>query len=260
MECEEARALIDPYLDGELAFERCLELERHIESCQACSEALAARRALASALRDRLAYHAAPVMLHGRVRAAIAAAEPRRRARALPAPWLRLAASFLVVAGLSAALTYSLAPREANLVPDEVFASHVRGMLSGTGGIDVVSSDEHTVKPWFAGKLDFSPPVVELASDGFALAGGRVDYVAGRTAAALVYHHKKHVITLFIWPAAGSARAIAASTQRGDNLAHWSDGRMSYWAVSDLNAAELADFARHFAAAATDRESGGKQP
>ena len=194
------------------------------------------------------------------VRAAIAAAEPRRRARALPAPWLRLAASFLVVAGLSAALTYSLAPREANLVPDEVFASHVRGMLSGTGGIDVVSSDEHTVKPWFAGKLDFSPPVVELASDGFALAGGRVDYVAGRTAAALVYHHKKHVITLFIWPAAGSARAIAASTQRGDNLAHWSDGRMSYWAVSDLNAAELADFARHFAAAATDRESGGKQP
>ncbi|HKO06434.1 MAG TPA: anti-sigma factor, partial [Alphaproteobacteria bacterium] len=159
----------------------------------------------------------------------------------------------------SAALTYSLIPRDADLVPDEVFASHVRGMLSGTSGIDVVSSDEHTVKPWFAGKLDFSPPVVELASDGFALAGGRVDYVAGRTVAALVYQHKKHVITLFIWPAAGSARAVETSVRRGDNLAHWSDGRMSYWAVTDLNAGELKDFAERFAAAAAGA-SGGKQP
>jgi anti-sigma factor RsiW len=194
------------------------------------------------------------------VRAAIAAAEPSRRARALPAPWLRLAASFLLVAGLSAALTYSLTPREADLVPDEVFASHVRGMLSATSGIDVVSSDEHTVKPWFAGKLDFSPPVVDLANEDFPLAGGRVDYLAGRTVAALVYRHKKHVVTLFVWPERGPARALAAGVRRGDNLVHWSDGRMAYWAVSDLNAEELADFAKHFAAAAAEGAVGGKQP
>ncbi|HUI18862.1 MAG TPA: anti-sigma factor [Alphaproteobacteria bacterium] len=260
MECGEARALIDPYLDGEFALERTLELERHLEGCADCAALLASRRALSAALRGKLAYHAAPLSLHGRVRAAIAAAEPSRRARALPAPWLRMAASFFLVAGLSAALTYSLVPRETDLVPDEVFASHVRGMLSGTSGIDVVSSDEHTVKPWFAGKLDFSPPVVDLASDGFPLAGGRVDYLAGRTVAALVYRHKKHVITLFVWPQAGPARAIAASARRGDNLDHWSDGRMAYWAISDLNAEELADFARHYAAAAAAGETESKRP
>jgi len=260
MECAEARALIDPYVDGELALESALELERHLDGCADCAALLASRRALSAALRGKLPYHAAPLSLERRVRGAVAAAAPGRRRRALEAPWLRMAASFLLVAGLSAALTYALLPREAGLVPDEVFASHVRGMLSGHEGIDVVSSDEHTVKPWFAGKLDFSPPVVDLAADGFALAGGRVDFVAGRTVAALVYRHKKHVITLFIWPEPGAARAIEASVRRGDNLAHWSDGRMTYWAVSDLNADELEDFARHFAAAATDGESAGKRP
>ena len=259
MKCEEARALIDPYLDGELAFERCLELERHIEGCEACREALAAGRALGSALRDRLAYQSAPLSLQRSVRAAIARAAGSEAVRRAPPPWLRLAASFLLVASLSSALTWYLTPKDAGMIPEEVFASHVRGMLSGGGGIDVASSDEHTVKPWFAGKLDFSPPVLELASDGFALAGGRVDYVAGRTVAALVYRHKKHVITLFVWPAAGSARAIETSVRRGDNLAHWSDGRMSYWAVSDLNAEELRDFAERFAAAAAGASS-GKQP
>jgi len=250
MECGEARPLIDAYRDGELPLERAAELERHLAGCAQCAELQTSRAALGAALRGKLPYHAAPPALERRVRRALAAASGGERRRAASAPWLRLAASFILVAGLSAALGYYAAPREASLVPEEVFSAHVRGMLSGHEGIDVVSSDEHTVKPWFAGKLDFSPPVVDLASDGFALAGGRVDYVDGRTVAALVYRHRKHVITLFLWPTREPARAIAASTRRGDNLVHWADGGMDYWAVSDLNAEELADFARRFAAAA----------
>lgn len=257
MECGEALGLIDPYLDGELPLETALALERHLEGCAECTAALQGRQALSAALRGKLAYHAAPPDLERAVRAAVGAGAGRRVPRAPPS-WLRLAASFVLVAGLSAALTYYAVPRETALVPDEVFASHVRGMLSGQGGIDVVSSDEHTVKPWFAGKLDFSPPVVDLAGDGFPLAGGRVDYLAGRTVAALVYHHKKHVITLFIWPERGPQQGIETSVRRGDNLADWADGGMRYWAVSDLNAEELKDFARHFTAAAG--AAGTKQP
>ncbi|MFI4985967.1 MAG: anti-sigma factor family protein [Alphaproteobacteria bacterium] len=250
MECGEATALLDPYLDGELALERAVELERHLEGCITCTEELAARKALKAALRDKLAYHKAPQSLARALREELARGErsaPRHRTSA--PPWLRLAASFLLVAALSSALTWYLMPEDAGLIPDEVFASHVRAMLSPRGVIDVASADEHTVKPWFADKLDFSPPVVDLAADDFPLTGGRVDYIGGHATAALVYLHRKHIVTLFIWPSVEAARAVVASVRQGDNLAHWSDGRMAYWAVSDLNVEELKDFARHFQAA-----------
>lgn len=245
MDCREARALLDPYADGELSLERSVELEGHLTTCPTCPGEFAAIRSLGAALRERLPYHAAPLGLQRAVRAGLARAGGAS-ARTAPTQWLRLAASFLFVAAVSSGLTYYATPRAGDGLPEQVFAGHVRGLLSGDRLIDVASSDEHTVKPWFDTRLDFSPPVRDLTTEGFPLVGGRVDYVGGRNVAALVYRHNKHVITLFVWPAAARTVRIETSVRQGDNLAHWSDGSMSYWAVSDLNAAELMAFCRKF--------------
>ena len=251
MECTEARALIEPYLGGDLDIERGVQLERHLEGCAACSGALAGARAFKTALREKSPYHRAPLSLRRAVREGLSRADRAASGiRSSPPPWLRLAASLVLVAGLSSGITYYALPRVADPIPDAVFASHVRGVLSGQRLVDVQSSDEHTVRPWFGTKLDFSPPVADLASEGFPLIGGRMDYVAGRTVAALVYRRQNHVITLFVWPTREGPRAIAASARQGDTLVHWSDGAMVYWAVSDLNGRELVDFAGRFRAAA----------
>ena len=254
MTCDEARTLLDAYMDGELGIERSLEFERHLESCPSCAAALASRRALGSALRDRLEYHTAPLALHRAVRNELArtvaaSSEGASVVRRVPPAWMRMAASFILVAGLSSALTYYGTPRDGDLIPNEIFASHVRGVQSGDRLVDVVSSDRHTVKPWLDAKLDFAAPVKDLASEGYPLVGGRVDYIDGHTVAALVYHSRKHVITLFIWPSDGQVKPLATSARRGDSLAQWSDGTMTYWAISDVAAPDLVDFAKRFQAA-----------
>jgi anti-sigma factor RsiW len=248
MDCAEAAALLDAYADGELPLERGLAFEGHLESCRLCSEELAARRALGAALRET-PYQRAPDSLRRAVLARLPEEAPVRPRPSAP-QWLRLAASFLLVAGLSSTLTYYLTPRSAGpSVAEEVFASHIRGVQSDNRLIDVPSSDEHTVKPWFTDKLDFSPPVKDLSAEGFPLVGGRLDYVDNRTVAALVYRYRKHLITLFIWPSTARDETIRASARNGDNLNHWSDGAMTYWAVSDVAAPELLEFSRRFQAA-----------
>jgi anti-sigma factor RsiW len=253
MTCTEALTLLDAYMDGELGVERSLEFERHVETCPSCAPALASRRSLGSALRDKLEYHTAPLALHRAVRNALARAEASGPSatsiRRAPPAWTRMAASFVLVAGLSSALTYYGAQKGGDAVPDEVFASYVRGVQSGDRLVDVVSTDRHTVKPWLDAKLDFAAPVKDLSSDGFPLLGGRVDYIDDHTVAALVYHSGKHVITLFVWPGDGRPNPITMSARRGDNLARWSDGTMIYWAISDVAAPELMAFSKRFQAA-----------
>ncbi len=251
MECAEARASIEPYLGGDLEIERSVQLERHLESCPTCPGELAGARAVKAALRENLPYHRAPSALRRAVGESLARAD-RAGLRARPSlpQWARMAASLVLVAGLSSGITYYATPRAVDALPDAVFASHVRGLLSGQRLVDVSSSDEHTVRPWFGARLDFSPPVRDLSSEGFPLMGGRMDYIAGRTVAALVYQRQNHVITLFVWPTNERPRAIAASVRQGETLVHWSDGAMIYWAVSDLNTRELVDFAGRFRAAA----------
>jgi anti-sigma factor RsiW len=253
MTCSEAGTLLDAYMDGELGIERSLELERHLESCPACAAELESRRVLGASLRDKLDYHSAPLALHRALRKELARAEAAPAGDAVSRrqtpTWMRMAASLILVAGLSSGLTYYGARDRGDVVPDEVFASYVRGVQSGDRLVDVVSTDRHTVKPWLDARLDFAVPVKDLSRDGFPLIGGRVDYIDGHSVAALAYRSGQHILTLFIWPSGGRASAIATSVRRGDSLVRWSDGAMTYWAISDLEAPELIDFAMRFQAA-----------
>jgi anti-sigma factor RsiW len=195
-----------------------------------------------SELRRELIRYKAPAALHRRLRAALQAQSgPLRK------PWQRLGWAMLTPAlgmALAAVLTVNVAilaalPSKEERLADEVLASHVRALV-GSHGIDVASSDRHTVKPWYAGKLDFSPPVADFAADGFKLVGGRLDYVDGRTVAALVYKYNGHMVDVFVWPAPDAAGARPSRlTRRGYNLVHANRAGMSYWIASDLGAPQL---------------------
>ena len=158
--------------------------------------------ALSGAIRAHAPCHTAPTATAARVRAAPNSGRGNPTTRFKPSPrWLSLAASVAFAAFLGAGVTYWVAqPSRDELLAREAVAGHVRSLMVAGRSTDVSSSDQHTVKPWFNGKLDFSPPVLDLTGEGFALVGGRLDYLANRPVAALVYRHRQHVINLFIWP------------------------------------------------------------
>jgi anti-sigma factor (TIGR02949 family) len=241
MTCDDAAGVLDPYVDGELAPDEAASFLQHVETCAACRDRLERRRALRRAVR-RVPYHAAPERLRSAVAAAVAAAPPRRSIR----PLLAWAAMLLlgVSLGATGAVLLRRTPRSgaSEVVTEAVVDAHVRALM-GDHLLDVPSSDLHTVKPWFVGKIDFAPPVTDLSADGFALAGGRLDYVAGRPAAALVYRRRLHTIDLFVWPDDAGGPETSAAV-RGFNVRQWSRGGMAFRAVSDLGAEDLAAFVR----------------
>lgn len=245
------RHLIDAYLDGELGLERNLEVEAHLAACPLCRADHEARRAVSAAVKAHAPYYAAPAGLRRSVMdgvGAAPAAAPRPARR--PKAWLRplaLAASLLVAVGLGAGVaTWRLQPGDGDLVAQEVESSYVRSLLVKDRLIDIASSDEHTVKPWLNRQLDFSPPVHDFTEQGFTLLGGRLDYIAGRNVAVLVYRHRQHIINLMIWPARDGdvAAPEKAATRQGHNILYWHQDGMSYWAISDLNTADIAAFAK----------------
>jgi anti-sigma factor RsiW len=245
MRCEEAQPLIDSYLDGELDLVHNLDLERHLEACPACAPVRQRAIALRSAIRQRVPYFRAPLRLEQRVREI--AQEPARatpRASILSWRWAgAVAAMVLIVLGAVGLGRNWLGSSHDDLVAQEIVAGHVRSLMANHLA-DVASTDQHTVKPWFDGKLDFAPPVVDLAQSGFPLVGGRLDYMDGRPVAALVYQRRLHYINLFVWPSAGGQNAaLVPRTREGYNLLHWSQGGMTYWAVSDVARDDLQSFA-----------------
>jgi anti-sigma factor RsiW len=250
--CKLTQRFVPGYLDGELDLSRTIEMETHLHICGDCMRELERLRALRASLqRGSLAY-AAPEGLRERIQSSLRASTPTEapeRARAWrPFAVLRWAGAFAVLA-LCALTAWQLVPMVRGTASDkrlaaEVFASHVRS-LEASHLMDVASTDQHTVKPWFDGKLDFSPPVEDLASDGFPLVGGRLDYLEGREVAALVYQRRKHFINVFVWPdAAGSNSTQTVESRQGYNLMRWSRGGFQFWAVSDVSATDLAEFVR----------------
>lgn len=245
MTCGELRTVLHGYMDGELDLVRHVEIEEHLRTCDACSQIYEGQLALRSALQSDELYFRAPAGLERKVR--MATQQPGRK------PWLpRLQAPAWIGAALAAAAVVALAffvppivsrPSQTDRIAQDVVSAHVRSLMPGHL-TDVPSSENHTVRPWFAGKLDFSPPVVDLGAEGFPLVGGRLDYAAGRPVAALVYRKGKHLINFFVWPSA-SARdfAEAAATRQGYNLLFWTRGQTNFWAISDVNATELRRFA-----------------
>lgn len=236
MSCELVERDLDAYLDRELDAESSAAVREHVRTCAACRRQLAQREALTRLVRGA-PYYSAPDRLRVRVLAQSTRSNSVRRA-------LTWAAAAVLVLSVGAGMTlWRPASSRGNVIADEVVSDHVRSLMANHL-FDVQSTDLHTVKPWFLGKLDFSPPVVDLASIGFPLVGGRLDYVGGRPVAALVYQRQKHTINVFVSPEGDdpSTRDLVM-TVRGFNLRHWIHNGMSFWAVSDLNGAELGEFA-----------------
>jgi len=238
-------AQLDAYVDGELATVDARDLEAHLAQCPECARFRQERLELRAAIKARVPAFEAPAALRERVRVAVGAAAGARAPRrfAVRGVWrpLALAASLAVVAAGSWRLALQRAAGET--LADDVLASHIRSLLPGHL-TDVLSADQHTVKPWFNGRLDFSPPVYDFAARGYPLLGGRLDYVDGRSVAALVYGRRHHLINVFLWPAGrGPTAAPASETRQGYHLLHWATADYTYWVVSDLGLPELGDFA-----------------
>jgi anti-sigma factor RsiW len=232
--------LLHAYVDGELDVAHTLEVEQHLQGCPGCARVCDDIRSLRGALQAGLSRFAPPADLRPRIRAALRKGERR----AIPVRWLALAASLLVLA-VGAAGLLMRGPGGHDRLVQEVIDSHVRAQMA-SHLLDVESSDRHRVKPWFQGKLDFSPTVRDLGDEGYELLGGRLDYVGGRPVAALVYRRRRHIINLLTWPATAADRETEPrlESRQGYQVAHWQRQGMHGWAVSDLNAGELTEFAR----------------
>ena len=237
MTCEDVERDLDAYVDRELDSDAAAAVREHLGGCAVCGRRVAERQALSRLVRSA-PYYSAPDRLHARVSAQTTRSRSMRRLLT----WAAAAVVVLAVGG-GIALLRSPATGDDPIV-DEVVDGHVRSLMA-EHLFDVRSTDQHTVKPWFLGKLDFSPPVVDLASTGFPLVGGRLDYLDGRPVAALVYQRQKHTINVFVSPGRDTEfRDPGVRSVRGFHVHHWIRDGMSFWAVSDLNDTELTQFAR----------------
>jgi len=251
MECENI-LLVQAEFDGELDAAEALRAAQHRQGCAECRDAYAQLSATHALLSESAPRYRAPESLSRAIRAGLSVT----RSASTPSPrparsWWRDGMSFGLGAALAASIALLvIAPAQQSLL-DQLVASHVRALQPGHLE-DVVSTDQHTVKPWFDGRIDFAPPVKDLAAKQFPLLGGRLDYVNDRAVAALIYGSDKHLIDLYVWPISkeggSSGPAPRTATRNGYNTVHWSDNGMEFWAVSDLEASKLSEFVRDWRA------------
>lgn len=244
MSCQQTRELIHGYLDGELDLMKSIEIEKHLADCHTCTQTYKGMRSLQSIVAGSALRFEPPSNLERRLRSALRReSKPETKSLLFRWRWALSAALLLAVVITSWAIAAIVSRQSTDdVVAQEIVSSHVRSLMADHL-TDVPSSDRHTVKPWFNGKLDFSPAVKDLSQQGFSLHGGRLDYIGNRPVAALVYQRREHSINLFVWPSTqAQAMSEKASERQGYNLIRWSNGGMTYWAVSDLNLAELQQF------------------
>ncbi len=256
MNCAECEVLLHALIDGELDAGHARNVEAHVATCSGCAERLNAFRAMQAAMAAADLKEAAPAQLRRRIEAALPSPPAQVIApRKFFQPSRRLFfGGFAVGTALSAAVAASLVVAvfradQERTIADEVVSAHIRSLQPGHL-MDVETSDQHTVKPWFDGKVDVAPPVIDLTAEGFTLIGGRLDYIDGEPVAAVVYKRRKHVINLFVAQRLGAEHAnVTDRTVQGYNVRHWSAGGLDFWAVSDLVPAELNEFIQKISAA-----------
>jgi anti-sigma factor RsiW len=242
MTCDEVKALLNARVDDEIDPIQRSALDSHVRTCSSCATDLRELESVRDAIRGEMRYYKAPAGLRDQLRFALRGAEyldsgSRRKDWRL---WGAVAAGIALLA-LAAAPFLANARNQRQLVAEEILAAHERALMGRI--VDVVSSDRHTVKPWFNGKLPFSPPVIDLASEGFPLEGGRLDYAGKYPVAALVYGRRLHRIDVFVWPSGDQKAPPAHFERNGYTEISWTKDNFLFTAVSDLNAAELTAFA-----------------
>jgi anti-sigma factor RsiW len=248
MICDDAGLLLHAYLDDELDAANSAAMARHLDNCAACKARYDTYTTMHKALAQPTLYHRAPDALRQRWSAAsrtgaLTHMPPRRKAPIA----LAMAAGFAGALLLSSPAWFQLLRPQGGPDPivAQVISGHVRS-LQEQHLMDVVSTDQHTVKPWFEGKLDFSPRVKDLASEGFPLVGGRLDAIGGHSVAALVYKRRLHVINLYQWPMEGAASTQAVTQEHGYTVIRWNADGMRYIAISDVNEGDLKQFVLAF--------------
>jgi anti-sigma factor RsiW len=245
LDCRDTQNLLDGYGDGELDLVRTLAIERHLQDCPVCTQIQQNNQTLQSALKETSLYFKAPTNLHKRLRGASREAiqeVPRYRVSSWRGASVA-AASACVALLMWVLISLPSRPAAEDLLAQEVVSGHIRSLMANHL-TDVPSSDHHTVKPWFDGKLDFAPPVTDLTKQGFPLVGGRLDYIGSKSVAAVVYQRRQHFLNLFIWPSNDSAESgNKMMTRQGYNVIRWNQSGMTFWLVSDLNLSELQQFA-----------------
>jgi anti-sigma factor RsiW len=257
MDCDEAEILLHALIDGELDAGHAREVEAHIADCTRCTAELAAYRQMSQAIAGADLRYTAPPSLRRRIEASLPQPQvktlaPSRRS-VLKGFAMGSAVSALAATGLVAIVLRS---DDEHRIMSEVVSAHLRSLQAGHL-TDVISTDQHTVKPWFNGKLDVLPPVIDLTAQGFTLIGGRLDYLDARAIGAVVYRRRQHIINLFVAQTPNIERRSAKTeTIQGFNIRRWSDRGSNFWAVSDIGADELAEFGEKFEAAMRANKEG----
>ncbi len=247
MNCSDVRRLLHGYIDDELDIVTSTDIETHLRGCDPCRKIVEQQRSFLSVVRNAGLYNALPDGLSSRVVGSVRYQEPSYKAR-VPALWRSVAIAALILLGIAVGANFMNRQKSAGeeLLADQIYQSHIRS-LQVDHVTDVVSSDQHTVKPWFNGKVDFSPMVRDLHDSGFVLIGGRLDFIRNQPVAAIVYGRRLHAINLFIWPRQREYSGMAATENRnGYTMLSWTADGMDYCAVSDLNPDELHHFVNLF--------------